>query len=188
MSNTPVVKKINHRLLQKLDPEGRIRLTACLQCGRCSSGCTVRAETDLLPHQLNRLAALGMEKRLLESRMIWTCVSCNACVTRCPMHVDTPALVDKLRSMAERAPTRDLERVRIFNETLLDSVRRFGRTYEFLLMAVYKLRTRDLFSDLGKLPMMLRKGKIALWPSVSGGRRAVAAIFDRVRSARRAQS
>ena len=185
MSKTITIEKIDSSLLKELDPEGRLNLTLCLQCGRCSSGCTMRQETDILPHQLNRMVALGMKDELLASKAIWACISCNTCVSRCPMQVDTPALVDALRTMAESAPG-DLERVRIFNEVMLGSVKRFGRSYELGLMAVYKLRAKDFFSDLAKLPVMLFKGKMRLRPPSTSGRGAVAAIFDRVRHARRA--
>jgi heterodisulfide reductase subunit C len=102
------------------------------------------------------------------------------------MQVDTPALVDALRTMAQSAPG-DLERVRIFNEVMLGSVKRFGRSYELGLMAIYKLRAKDFFSDLAKFPSMLLKGKMKLLPPSTSGRGAVAAIFDRVRHSRRAE-
>jgi len=186
MTKTITIEKIDNSLLREIDPEGRLNLTLCLQCGRCSSGCTMRQETDILPHQLNRMVALGMKDELLKSKAIWACISCNTCVSRCPMQVDTPALVDALRSIAQSAPG-DLERVRIFNEVMLGSVKRFGRSYELGLMAVYKLRAKDFFSDLAKLPVMLFKGKMKLRPPSTSGRGAVTTIFDRIRQARRAE-
>jgi len=182
----PAVETIDWRLVQKLDPDGRLNLASCLQCGRCSSGCTMRQETDILPHQLNRMVLLGMRDQLLKSKAIWMCVSCQTCVARCPMKVDTPVLIDKLHAMAQAAPG-DLRKVHVFNNVMLASMRRFGRVWEFGMMGVYKLRSLDLFTDLGKLPAMLRKGKFRMLPSVSKGRSAVADIFDRVRRARRAQ-
>ena len=173
-------------LLGKLDPEGRMNLASCLQCGRCSSGCTMRLETDILPHQINRMIVFGLEDELLRSRAIWTCASCHTCVSRCPMRVDTPAAIDHLRMLA-KSPPADVKRVRIFNDVFLGWVRRFGRTYEMGLMAEYKLRARDFFSDIAKLPMMLRKGKMSLTPPPTGGRREVARIFARSRRIRRAE-
>jgi len=180
--SAPAIEK---NLLEKLDPDGRLNLAACLQCGRCSSGCAMRLETDILPHQLNRMILLGMEDDLLRSKAIWMCVSCQTCVSRCPMKVDTPALVDKLREISRSAPE-DLRKIRVFNDVMLASMRRFGRVWEFGMMGVYKLRALDFFTDLGKLPMMLRKGKFAFLPRVGRGRSAVARIFDRVHRARRA--
>lgn len=179
------VEKIDQSVLCKLDPEGRLNLASCLQCGRCSSGCTMRLETDVLPHQLVRMAALGLEEEMLRSRAIWLCVSCQTCVSRCPMKVDTPALIDELRARAHAAPG-DTARVRVFNNAMLKSIRRFGRTYELALMAEYKLRALDFFSDLAKLPAMLRKRKMKLRPPRVEGRKAVRSIFDRLRQAKEA--
>lgn len=184
--NKSAIETIDCALVRKLDPDGRLNLASCLQCGRCSSGCTMRQETDVLPHQLNRMILLGMEDEILKSKAIWMCVSCQTCLSRCPMKVDTPAVIDKLHAMAQAAPG-DLKKVRVFNDVMLASMRRFGRVWEFGMMGVYKLRARDFFTDLGKLPSMLRKGKFRMLPSVSKGRSAVAEIFDRVRRARRAE-
>ncbi len=187
MSKSSTIDRIDRSLLARLDPEGKLRLAACLQCGRCSSGCTMRLETDILPHQLGRMALLGMEDELLASKAIWTCASCHTCVSRCPMQVDTPALIDKLRAIAHDAPTEDLKKIRIFNELMLGSIEKFGCVYEFGLMSRYKMKTRDFFSDLAKFPTMLKKGKMKLFPPRTSGRKAVSAIFDRVRNRRRAK-
>jgi len=186
MSNPATIEKIDSTLLNRLDPDGKLNLAACLQCARCSSGCTMRQETDILPHQMNRMVMLGLEERLLSSKAIWACASCHTCISRCPMKVDTPALVDALRAMATEAPA-DLKRVRIFNEIMLGSMKRFGRVYELGMMSIYKIRSRDLFSDVMKFPVMLMKGKMKLMPPSVKGRGAVASIFDKVRQSRRAR-
>jgi hypothetical protein len=46
-------------------------------------------------------------------------------------------------------------------------------------MMRYKLRTRRLFEDAGKAPMMLRKGKLALSAPQVGGKEERAALFNR---------
>lgn len=184
MNKLAQIDKISSTLLGKLDPEGKLNIASCLQCGRCSSGCTMRQETDILPHQINRMVMLGMEEQLLTSKAIWTCASCHTCVSRCPMGVDTPALIDKLRNESKQAPS-ELEKIRIFNEIMLGSMKRFGRVYEFGLMGEYKLKTRDFFSDLTKFPTMLLKGKMKLLPPSAKGKQAAAEIFNRVRENRR---
>jgi len=180
----PAVETIDWTLVQELDPDGRLNLASCLQCARCSSGCTMRQETDVLPHQINRMALLGMRDELLKSKALWMCVSCQTCVARCPMKVDTPALIDRLHAMAQAAPG-DLRRVQVFNNAMLASMRRFGRVWELGMMGIYKLRSLDLFTDLGKLPLMLKKGKFSFRPPVIRGRSAVAQIFRRLRRSQR---
>ncbi|MHB9035850.1 MAG: 4Fe-4S dicluster domain-containing protein [Armatimonadota bacterium] len=192
MSNSVTITDIDQSILEKLDPKGELNLASCLQCARCSAGCTMRLESDILPHQMNRMVLLGMEKELLASKAIWTCASCHTCVSRCPMKVDTPALIDRLREMYVRGSNpdpgrKDLEKIRIFNDEMLKSMKRFGRVYELGLMGFYKLRTRDFFSDLDKFPKMLAKGKMKLFPPRTRAGKSVSSIFDRVRSARRAK-
>ncbi len=35
-------------------------LLACNQCGKCSAGCPIASEMDILPSQVIRMAQLGM--------------------------------------------------------------------------------------------------------------------------------
>jgi hypothetical protein len=47
------------------------------------------------------------------------------------------------------------------------------------LMASFKLRTGRLFEDMGKLPMMLMKGKMPLWQAAAKGRGEREEFFKR---------
>jgi heterodisulfide reductase subunit C len=75
-------------------------VSACFQCHKCSTGCPVGPEMDLLSSQIMRLIHLGAEEELLQSRAIWLCASCEACSTRCPMEIEIAAVMDTLRMMA----------------------------------------------------------------------------------------
>jgi len=158
----------------------------CLQCGKCTCGCPVAARVDVKPHELVRLVQLGLRDEALASRLLWECTSCETCVTRCPQHVDIPALIDALRQMA-RADGKVPEGTTVpaFNDIFLDSVRKRGRMYEAGLMASYKLKTGTFMQDLDKVPMMLRKHKIALLPPRVGGGGERKRLFERARSAER---
>ena len=72
----------------------------CYQCGKCSAGCPVAEQMDLLPHQLMRLVQIGRIDRALRSEAIWKCVSCMTCSTRCPKSVDCAGVIDTLRQSA----------------------------------------------------------------------------------------
>ena len=50
------------------------KLAACNQCGKCSAGCPLVAEMDLLPNQVIRLLQLGMAE-VLTCETIWTCAA-----------------------------------------------------------------------------------------------------------------
>jgi len=157
-------------------------LALCFQCQKCSSGCPVAAGADIKPHELVRLVQLGERDAVLSSRMIWECTSCQTCWTRCPQAVDLPAIVDALRRLSRGAGkvTSDTT-VPVFNDLFLTAVRRLGRVYELGLMAAFKLRTRRVFQDFGKLPAMLRKGKLALRPTLVRGRSERANAFRRTK-------
>jgi heterodisulfide reductase subunit C len=155
-------------------------ISACFQCHKCSTGCPVGPEMDLMSSQVMRLIHLGAEREVLESRAIWLCASCEACTTRCPMEIDIAGVMDVLRIMAvERKVDLPDTRVEAFNRSFLRSVRRHGRVYEMGMMTAYKLRSRDLFSDMDKAPKMLAKKRLSLLPSRSGAAGEVKGVFDR---------
>jgi heterodisulfide reductase subunit C len=153
---------------------------ACYQCGRCSAGCPIAPFFDLLPMEVVRLAAYGLEEELLGSETIWLCASCETCTTRCPNGIDIAGLMDALRQRALTAGRRPAQqKVAAFHRSFLRSVRRWGRTYEVGMLAAYKARSRDLFGDLGLGWSMFRRGKLHLLPRRIRGRKAVRAMFAR---------
>ena len=154
---------------------------ACFQCRKCTAGCPVAARADIKPHELVRLVQLGQHDEVLASRMIWECTSCQTCATRCPQQVSIAAMNDALRRISRiQNKTSRGNAVVIFNEVFLKTVKRMGRMYEIGLMTGFKLRTRRFFDDMGKLPMMLAKGKLAILPKRVAGRAQRQAMFDRV--------
>jgi heterodisulfide reductase subunit C len=161
-------------------PRKGAQLALCFQCQKCTSGCPIAATADIKPHELVRLVQLGERDEVLSSRMIWECTSCQTCVTRCPHAVDLPAMIDALRRLSRDAGKVSPDNtVPVFNDIFLGAVRQMGRVYELGLMAAFKLRTRNLFQDVGKLPAMLRKRKLALRPAFVRGRSERARTFRR---------
>jgi heterodisulfide reductase subunit C2 len=155
-------------------------VSACFQCHKCSTGCPVGPDMDFLPSQIMRLVHLGAEDEVLASRSIWLCASCEACTTRCPMAIDIAGVMDALRIMAiDRRTALPDAHGKQFHRSFLGSVRRHGRVYEMGMMAAYKLRTFDLFSDVDKVPQMLAQGKLSLLPNRSGGIKELRETFRR---------
>jgi heterodisulfide reductase subunit C len=174
------VECISNDFCQEVQSRSGTLVSVCLQCHKCSTGCPVGPEMDLLSSQVMRLVQLGMSDEVLSSRAIWLCASCEACTSRCPMSIDVAAVMDSLRIMAvERAAALPDRRVEKFNRSFLGSVRRHGRVYELGMMTAYKLRSGDLMSDVGKVPQMLAKGKLSLLPHRSRAAGAVREIFRR---------
>src|SRR4030065_88331 len=83
------------------------KLLACYQCGKCSAGCPMAAHMDVLPNQMIRMAQLGMQQQLLETKAIWMCVSCLTCNSRCPKGIKMAEAFEALRRTALRAGQRD---------------------------------------------------------------------------------
>ena len=73
----------------------------------------------------------------------------------------------------------DDARAERFGRSFLASVQRHGRVYEMGMMTAYKLRSRALFSDVDKVPAMLRKGKLPLLWHRRRGCDDVKSIFRR---------
>jgi len=166
-------------LASQIENDTHANLMACLQCQKCTSGCPVAAMADIKPHEIVRMAQLGQRDQLLASQMLWQCTSCQTCATRCPQQVSVVAINDGLRRMSVQAKTKTRSAVPAFNSIFMKAVRERGRMHEAGLMASFKLRTMRLFQDMGKLPMMLWKGKMPLFQSKAPGRTAREELFDR---------
>jgi len=161
---------------------------ACFQCHKCTTGCPVAPDSDLLPSQVMRLIHLGQAKAVLESQAIWLCASCEACTTRCPQGIDIAAVMDTLRILAiERQVKVPDAHGKQFNRSFLGSVRRHGRVFELGMLAAYKLRTGDLLSDVGKVPQMIAKGKLSFLPKRSSSVAEVREVFRRAETEEKKQ-
>ena len=167
--------------LLEMETASGVSLSGCLQCQKCSDGCPVADAADVKPHEVIRLAQLGARQELLASRFIWECTACGTCEARCPQGIALPAAIDALRRLSRENHVAADAAVPAFNDIFLGMVRQMGRTHELALMAAFKLRTRRLTQDVGKFPMMLRKGKFALLPRLVGGRADRQRIFRRSR-------
>jgi heterodisulfide reductase subunit C len=78
-------------------------LLSCYQCGKCSAGCPIVEEAEILPSQILRLVQLGQREDVLRSKTIWLCASCNTCVSRCPRGVDLARVMEALRQIVLRS-------------------------------------------------------------------------------------
>jgi heterodisulfide reductase subunit C len=166
--------------LAEVERRSATKVSACYQCHKCSTGCPVSPDMDILSSQVMRLCHLGLEDEVLESKAIWLCASCEACTTRCPQGVDIAAVMDALRIMAvERKVDLKHPKGTAFYQTFLNSVRRHGRVYELGMLAAYKIRAKDLLSDIEKTPKLLAKGKLSLLPKKSRGAKEVQRTFKR---------
>ncbi|HIJ55912.1 MAG TPA: 4Fe-4S dicluster domain-containing protein [Deltaproteobacteria bacterium] len=74
----------------------------CSTCGLCSSSCPVSGIDEFDPRKLIRMAALGFDQDLIESRWPWICTMCGKCEHVCPMEIDIADSVRRIRSLRDR--------------------------------------------------------------------------------------
>jgi len=173
------------RLLNQIKKMSGIDLDACYQCKKCSCGCTVSGHVQSPPAELIRRLQLGAGDELLENDLIWTCVSCETCFARCPMGIDIVSVMDALRTLAiEKKAAVPEGNIPLFNRAFLKTVELFGRTYDLGLITAYKIGTSSYLQDADKVPMMIKKKKIALLPSLGADRKTVRRIFKQARKSK----
>jgi heterodisulfide reductase subunit C2 len=177
---TIVIEKIKKEsnLIQDVREISGIDVSACLQCKKCSNGCPVAGITKVSPSDIIRKLQLDAGDEILDSDLVWMCASCETCFDRCPMQIDMASVMDALRTLAvDKKTDKHKGNVPLFNKSFLKSVQLFGRTYDLGMIAAYKVGTSSYLNDTDKFPMMLRKRKIALLPSIKGDKKIIRRIF-----------
>lgn len=156
-------------------------LGSCYQCGNCTAGCPAGFAYDRQVSQIMRGVQLGLKEQVLSSRSLWMCISCSTCSLRCPNNIDVAEVMETLRHMARREGHVNVPKVEKFWLSFLDTVRRFGRSYEIGTMVLYMLRSLRLTTDVDLAPTAILKQKLGFLPHTvpNGGAKAVTRIFQR---------
>ncbi len=159
-----------------------VNFDLCYQCLTCTLSCPAAFTMDYLPHQIIRKVQMGARDEVLSSRTIWRCVACETCVTRCPQEVNLPRLMDTLRQMSLREKAVPGDRgIPVFHQAFLQGVRRWGRQYELGLLLSFKIKTKDLFSDIGLGLKMLQKRKLSLLPGRNQSRQEMKYMLGKLK-------
>jgi heterodisulfide reductase subunit C2 len=159
-----------------------VDISSCLQCKKCTNGCPLVNMVDTPPSDIIRKLQLKAGDELLESKLVWMCASCETCFSRCPMKIDMAAVMDAMQILASKKKIAfEKDEVKKMNESFLNSVRLFGRTYDIGMIMGFKLKTMNLMQDSDKMPAMLFKRKIAFFPNIGSDKRSVRQIFKRTR-------
>jgi len=178
-----VTPSSSNQILAFLQDQVGQNLRLCYQCGKCSAGCPVSYAMDLTPRQVMRAIQFGLNEEVLNSSTIWLCLSCQVCTARCPREIDIAKVMEALRHvvLAEKREVREKE-VALFSSIFLSLISRLGRIYEIGLAALYNLRSGHPLTNIGILPSMISRGKLAILPSRIEGTKQVRQIFNRVKA------
>jgi heterodisulfide reductase subunit C2 len=84
-------------LLKEVEEYTGEKVASCIQCGKCSGGCPMVEAMDLLPHQVMRLAQLGLKEDIMKSKTLWVCASCFTCTARCQRELDLSKVMEGFR-------------------------------------------------------------------------------------------
>ena len=117
-------------------------LSACYQCRRCASACSVGDETSgLTPDRLIRMITTGDRKNALNNELVWKCVSCYACGTRCHTELQTGRITETLKKMAKEQKLEPLNsKTAHFHHEFFKSGVRWGRVNEMEFMGFYEIQ------------------------------------------------
>jgi len=160
--------------LYEVEKSSGVKVSACYQCKKCSSGCPVTFAMDYLPNQILHMIQIGLKTEVLKSSTIWVCASCETCTTRCPNDIDIARIMDVMRRESLKSGlTTGEKKVPVFHDVFLSSIESTGRVYELGMIGHYSLKSGDIKAKLisGSLIeevklgwQMFKKGKLKLFP------------------------
>ncbi len=168
-------------LAEEIKNELAVDIARCMECGKCSGGCTWAEHFDWTPRKIVQLIKLDERAALLEMSALWTCLSCQLCLDRCPSGIDIPRILDWLRAKAHKAGiNKNHQHIQTFYELMLTDIRRRGRINEVFLMAQYNLLTGRYFNNAMLGQKMFLKGKLKLLSSGTKEMRSLRPFFKDV--------
>ena len=182
MESIPPNQACDPSFVRQVEQESGQTLAACYQCGNCTAGCPAGFAYDMQANQIIRGVQLGLKKRVLSSQALWYCLSCSTCSQRCPNNIAVAEVMESLRHMARREAYVSVPSINKFWLSFLETVRRFGRSYELGVMALYKMRSGRLLGDLDIAYPALSRGKLGFLPHVIKENGEVGRIFERYKA------
>jgi len=172
--------EINNSLKREVLEHCGVDVEKCLECGKCSGGCSNAHIFDYTPRKVIQLVKLNAEQTLMNMDALWICLSCHLCVDRCPSELDTPRILDYMRQKAyhKNFDTRR-PNVKIFYEHMLSLIKKTGRVSELLLALKFNLTTAQYMKDADLGLKMFLNGKLKLISPGIKEKKAVQRLFKR---------
>jgi heterodisulfide reductase subunit C len=160
-----------------------VPIQRCYHCRKCTAGCPIAFAMEYNPNKIIKMIQEGKRDEVLASSTIWLCASCETCVTRCPNDVDIARMMDVLREMVitSNLPVKE-KNILKFHEAFLNGIKTGGRINEPLMIANYKMKSGDYFSDMKMGIDMFMKGKLSLFSPKTKDMKAVRKIFEETKA------
>ncbi len=153
---------LQREVREKID----VDIETCLECGKCSGGCSNGHIFDYTPRKIVQMVKLGDEETLAGMDALWVCLSCQLCLDRCPSGIDIPRILDYLREKAvQKGVQATRPHVHLFMGLMLEQAREKGRVSEVPLMIRFKKKTGQYLKDARLGLRMFLKGKLSFSPS-----------------------
>jgi len=156
------IDETDSKLADEIKEKCGVDIRKCLECGKCSGGCSNAHIFDYTPRKIVQLIKLGQEEKLLKMDALWACVSCQLCYDRCPAGISVAKIMDYLREkhhVKNMKPTR--ENVLLFHKIVLDSVNHSGRLNELGSVMKFNMGSGMLTKDMGLGITMFLRGKLS---------------------------
>ncbi|MCL1891648.1 MAG: 4Fe-4S dicluster domain-containing protein [Coriobacteriia bacterium] len=170
----------NYERIATITSEAAVDLHDCYQCGKCSAGCPMAHEMDLLPRQVLRALQLGQYEQVLNAKTPWICATCMVCSARCPQEINIHGLMLAVRHAAKQQGLRPVAEPDIFDDIFISNVRLFGKSNETILAGRYNLASRHLMQDMSNVPRMAARKMVGPKVHTVKNRKAVRELVDRV--------
>lgn len=168
----------NKPLAQEVAVRTQVEAAKCYQCGKCSGGCPVAEQMDIMPRQVLRLVQLGLIDEALHTRAIWLCAGCDTCSSRCPKGVDIAKVMETLRIMAKERGIITEKDIDKFHNIYIGLMKGFGRMYEPGLIVGRNVSTGHLLKDFSYGIPYLTKHKLNLLPYRPKAKAEISHIFE----------
>lgn len=110
----------------------------CMQCGICTTTCTLRGKMDHSPRRMIQLIRAGDKKEVLNSNTMWLCTSCYTCSCRCPRGVPMMDIMHGLCQLAEEEGI--IDNKSHMSKVFYGDVAKRGRVWEGGLTFKYGLK------------------------------------------------